>query len=79
MSVGSRVVMLALTIGLICGSALAGFIASKYDVFERDPRELISRFVLKFDGPEPLLSPYRSRLNLDGCQCAVSWRICPCG
>ena len=79
MSVGSRVAMLALTIGLICVSALAGFITSKYDVFERDPREFISRFVLKFDGPEPLLSPYRSRLNLDGCQCAVSWRICPCG
>ena len=79
MSVGTRVAMLALTIGLICVSALAGFIASKYEVFERDPREFISRVVLKFDGPEPLLSPYRSRLSLDGCQCAASWRICPCG
>ena len=59
MSVGFRAAMLALTIGLIFVSALAGFIASKYEVFERDPREFISRVVLKLDGPEPLLSPHR--------------------
>ena len=79
MTVWFRSAVIALTIGLIGLSALAGFVTAKYEIFDRDPREFISRVVLKFDGPEPLLSPYRSRLNLDGCQCAVSWRICPCG
>ena len=80
MSVGSRVAMLALTIGLICVSALAGFIASKYEVFERDPREFISRVVLKFDGPEPLfvalsLASQSGRLPMRGQLADLSMRF----
>ena len=74
-----RIVLFTLVGIITIGAFGAGYGAMKYRLFEHSPREFVSRLMLKLDGPEPIQSPYRSRLNLAGCQCAASWRICPCG
>ena len=74
-----RFLLFAMAVSTVAIAFVLGFGAIEYDVFRHNPRELITRIALKVSGPEPLQSPYRSALNLTGCQCIESWRICPCG
>ena len=74
-----RVLLFGLAVVAIATAFVVGFGAVKYDVFRHSPRELITRVALRLIGPEPFESPYRSALNMTGCQCLESWGVCPCG